>query len=149
MTEEQGTINNIPTNLNKLMEWDGNLEEERTITLERSGFNLEITVSSMSSEQQEQYEDEASGWISQRGGRVKDTDEAKLMRLYLYNHVVDPDLKNPELQSKFNAGNKPEMIVSKIFKAGELQKVGRLILKLSGFDNVDEVDAQIENLMKS
>lgn len=140
----------MPTNLKKLMEWDGNLDKEVVIPIERTDFVLEVKVSAMTDEQQNEYERQCTSVVrGRRGGRnEKEIDENKLIKIYLLNHIVDPDLKDSELQAKFNADDliHPESVVTKIFLPGELQKIARLMLKLSGFDNLDDVDELIENL---
>ena len=152
MVEEvMGTDNGIPTNLDTLMKWDGNLEKEVIIPIEREDFTLQVRVNAMSEEQQEKYEKQSTSVRGRGNSRIREVDETKVLKLYILNHVIDPDLNNSDLQAKFNPNNSmhPEDIVAKLFLPGELQKIGRLVLRLSGFDNSDEVDEQIANLMKS
>ena len=105
----------------------------------------------MSDDQQNEYEEQCAEWTSRRGTPTKTVDEMKLIKLYVLHHVADPNLMDPELQVKFNPNNamKPEAIISKIFLPGELMKIGRLVLKLSGFDDLADVDNQIENLIRN
>jgi hypothetical protein len=156
ISEELGTDKvvhkDFPTNLNKLMAWDGSLDKEVTIPIERNDFTLEVKVSAMTDEQQNEYERQCTSVVKgRRGGRnEKEIDESKLIKIYLLHHIVDPDLKDSELQAKFNVDDltHPQSIVTKIFLPGELQKIARLMLKISGFDNLDDVDELIENLVK-
>jgi len=153
MTENNnGATSGIPSNLNQLMKWDGNLNQDASIVIERpGGFKMTVVCTSMSDDQQNEYEEQCAEWTSRRGTPTKTVDEIKLIKLYVLNHVADPDLNDPELQGKFNPNNamRPEIIISKIFLPGELMKIGRLILKLSGFDDLADVDNQIENLIRN
>lgn len=57
----------------------------------------------------------------------------------VYNIVVEPNLKDPQLQKEFGCVE-PTDIVSKIFESGEIASIAIFGFKLAGYDNgVDKV----------
>ena len=136
-------------NLDKLLNWDGDLTEFKDVLLERNGFNLDVKLKSMSSDMNNKLEEECTTIAKVRGEIKRDLDERKYLLLQLYNCVEDPDLSNDALQKKFNPHNQPYRIVEKIFKVGEQIKLVKIIQRMSGFaSSIDDMDNEIENLLK-
>ena len=74
-------------------------------------------------------------------------DNHQFLRKMIFQSVVDPDLRNAELQAKFKPAM-PYLIVNQIFKSGELIQLMKLINRLSGFKDDVESDNEIENLLR-
>ncbi|WP_274363712.1 phage tail assembly chaperone [Paenibacillus thermotolerans] len=64
----------------------------------------------------------------------------------VYHCVVEPDLKNKELQTQFEC-TEPTDIVDMIFEPGEVSEISNFILQLSGFGgkSVKKVDEELKN----
>ena len=57
--------------------------------------------------------------------------------------VVEPDLKNKDLQEHFNCGT-PKDLAVKLF-GNEITKISDEVAELTGFLNVDETDEEVKN----
>lgn len=135
-------------NLENLLNWDGDLTDFQELELNRGDFQLKVKVKSISPELNKQIEDQCTTISKKRGEVVKEIDERKSMLLQLYNCVVEPDLANEQLQSKFNAAHPKYRIVEKMFKIGEQIRLVKLMNRLSGFSaDMDEMDSEVENLL--
>lgn len=66
----------------------------------------------------------------------------KVNTLMAVEGVVEPDLKNEELQKHFGCKT-PKDLAEKLFPGGDMAKVGELISELSGFTK--ETDEEIKN----
>lgn len=67
-------------------------------------------------------------------------DSAEGDRYLVYNCVVDPDLKNPELHKAYGVVS-PMDIVDEIFDPGEVASISKEIVRLAGYvDSVKVVD---------
>lgn len=66
----------------------------------------------------------------------------KVNTLMVVEGVVEPDLKNEELQKHFGCKT-PKDLAEKLFPGGDMAKVGELISELSGFTK--ETDEEIKN----
>lgn len=123
--------------LNKLLEWDGNLIVEDTITIDRLG--IDVKIRSVPQEELEKYNTQAETLTKNRQTQVVDrqTDNVKLGLLTVFNCVVEPDLKDDRLQAKHNMTNgklrEAYLIVNRIFLPGESTRLSEAILALSGF----------------
>ena len=142
MSEDSG-------NLNKLLDWDGDLDTQLDLKFDRDGFTLGVKIQSMSSTLNRQIEAKCTDIINKRGRISREVDDRKYLLMQIYECVVDPNLKDQQLQAKFNADRlgSPYTIVENIFKMGEQIKIAVAIQKLSGFDDIDEVESEISNLL--
>ena len=131
-------------NLDFLLEWDGSLEEEATITFPRGEFELKVACKTISSEVYRQIEKSCMQYSKLEGETI---DNHQFLRKMIFQSVVDPDLRNAELQAKFKPAM-PYLIVNQIFKSGELIQLMKLINRLSGFKDDVESDNEIENLLR-
>lgn len=77
---------------------------------------------------------------------AQDSEREDLADPYLVYHcVVEPNLKDPVLQSEFGC-TEPTDIVDMIFRPGEVSMIGGFALKLAGFaTGVRAVDEEIKN----
>lgn len=71
-----------------------------------------------------------------------DADEADIY--LLYNSIVEPNLKDKELQETFDC-IEPSDIISKIFEVGEIPAIAQEILKSAGYGSHIERVKQIKN----
>ena len=139
------------TSLDFLLGWDGNLSQKIELPIERHGKPfITVTLSSMTGEEQTKYEKQATSHVRTRTGVETELDEVKLVKLHILNHVIDPNLKDPQLLSKFGCDvNNPIPIVDKVFLPGEQVKIASAILRLSGFSNINEMDDELANLLEN
>lgn len=131
-------------NLDFLLEWDGSLDEEATITFPRGEFELNVTCRTISSEVYRQIEKTCMQYSKIEGETI---DNHQFLRKMIFQSIVDPDLSNSELQTKFRP-TQPYLIVNQIFKSGELIQLMKLINRLSGFKDDVQSDNEIENLLR-
>lgn len=77
---------------------------------------------------------------------TQDAGKEDLADPYLvYNCVIEPNLKDPSLQTEFGC-KEPTDIPKIIFKSGELATIGGFALKLAGYGNgVRAVDEKLKN----
>lgn len=61
----------------------------------------------------------------------------------IYSNVVEPNLKDKQLQETFNKGCQPHMIVDKLFS---IQDVGKLSLAIIGEIKATDMSKDIKNL---
>jgi len=74
-----------------------------------------------------------------------DTDSDKADAHVVYHSVVEPNLKDPELQKKFGCAE-PIDIVDMIFRPGEVSAISGHALELAGFGkSVKKVDHELKN----
>lgn len=74
-----------------------------------------------------------------------DMEDSEQADVYLvYNCVVEPDLKNKELQEAFKVVE-PDEIVTKIFEPGEITNISKECLVLAGYSNSVEVVSDLKN----
>jgi translation initiation factor 1 (eIF-1/SUI1) len=64
--------------------------------------------------------------------------------LLVLEGVVEPNLKDQELQKHFGAST-PKDLAEILFQGGAMAKIADLISKVSGFDNDDEEEEEIKN----
>ncbi|MFJ8261407.1 hypothetical protein ACIQ4I_05535 [Rummeliibacillus sp. NPDC094406] len=76
--------------------------------------------------------------------RDKDIEAGEADVHLIYNSIVEPNLKDPELQQAFNCAE-PTDIISKIFEAGEIPKIAEEILKSAGYGAHIEKVKQVKN----
>lgn len=76
--------------------------------------------------------------------RDKDIEAGEADLHLIYNSVVEPNLKDPELQQAFNCVE-PTDIISKIFEVGEIPKIAEEILKSAGYGSHIEKVKQVKN----
>lgn len=57
--------------------------------------------------------------------------------------IIDPDMKNADLQKKFGAST-PKDLIDKMFNMGEVTKIANKIGELSGLDD-DDLEEEIKN----
>lgn len=60
----------------------------------------------------------------------------------IYTHLVEPDLKDKELQAAYNKGGKPYMIVDKLLKPKE---VSELSLAIVGERKTENLTKKVKN----
>ncbi|MED4599869.1 hypothetical protein P9314_03995 [Paenibacillus validus] len=81
---------------------------------------------------------EAIGMVQNDQGDVADA-------YVVYNCVVEPNLKDPQLQKEFGCAE-PTDIVDLIFRAGEISAISGQALQLAGFgQGVKKVDEELKN----
>lgn len=57
-------------------------------------------------------------------------------KLVVFDNIVEPDLKNKELQNAYNC-IEPTDIVEKLFKAGEVNNIAMAIMRCAGYRSVE------------
>lgn len=62
----------------------------------------------------------------------------------IYNSIVEPNLKDAELQQAFNCAE-PTDIITKIFEAGEIPAIAQEIMKSAGFGSHIKKVEQVKN----
>lgn len=77
---------------------------------------------------------------------TQDDEQKDLADPYLvYNCVIEPNLKDPTLQSEFGCAE-PTDIPKIVFKSGEIATIGGFALKLAGYGSgVRAVDEKLKN----
>lgn len=73
-------------------------------------------------------------------------DEKEFVEMVVTDGIVSPDFNNKELLQKFKVASK-QALVAKLFKAGELENIGKRITSLSGFDvgSIKKVANEVKN----
>lgn len=74
--------------------------------------------------------------------KTRDASEADIY--LLYNSIVEPNLKDKELQEAFGC-IEPSDIISKIFDVGEIPAISQEILKSAGYGSHIERVKQVKN----
>lgn len=103
------------------------------------GEPVSITVRSLPSKR---YMEITTLALDNKGG----TDYGKsfdMLTVMAAEAVVDPDLKNHELQAHLGVTT-PKDAAEKLFNAAELTRIMQTVARLSGFDDGDEV-AEVKN----
>ena len=134
--------------LDNLLSWDGTLDEYVDMEFPRANFTLYIRVKNLTTDMQRSLEKKSSTMVRNKNGRVEEElDEQKFANLQVYHCVTNPDLSETRLQEKFNQNGEPHDIVDKIFLPGEKIMIMKTIFRLSGFNDSDIMDMEIENLI--
>ena len=130
-----------------LMAWDGNLVNEDYVDLPALASGrpaIRIKVRSLSSAEHERIRKQATQKPNRNNRRLGITegllDTALQRRLTIFNGIVEPNLADSQLQSKFNRNSSDfTVIVDNIFLMGEQITLMDKILELSGIvDDEDE-----------
>lgn len=132
--------------IDKLMEKDlGTLKEtakediEITRLSEAFGEPFIVTVKELS---YKRIQDLKMLSTDKKGG----LDETEFVEMLVTDGIVSPDFNNKELLQKFKVASK-QALMAKLFKAGELENIGKLITSLSGFDvgSIKKVANEVKN----
>lgn len=107
------------------------------------GEKIEITIQALDAQKHSDIQRFAVSF-DKRGG-LKDIDSYQMQVQTIIAGVVEPSLKDKELQKHFGAPTAEEL-VKKLFLAGELSDISGRINELSGFErNQEEVNEEIKN----
>ena len=133
------------SSLSELLNWDGNIEATEKVELKAVGKSrpaISIVIRAISQrELQECNEAATMKGTNPKTGMVQRDFDFFLYRKYLiYKAVVTPDLDDTALQSKFNKGNMPIIILDKILLPGELDLLADKITELSGFPSMNDIE---------
>ena len=73
-------------------------------------------------------------------------DEKQFVEMLVTDAIVSPDFNNKELLQKFKVPSK-QALFAKLFKAGELENIGKRVTSLSGFDtgSIKKVVNEVKN----
>jgi hypothetical protein len=72
---------------------------------------------------------------------VRKMEEIEIDVYLIYSHMIEPNLKDKELQETFNSGCKPHMIIDKMF---DMEEISKLSLSIIGKD-VEEMTKDLKN----
>ncbi|WP_144940118.1 phage tail assembly chaperone [Paenibacillus sp. 32O-W] len=77
---------------------------------------------------------------------VHDDEKSEMADIHVvYNCVIEPNLKEPELQKAFGCAE-PTDIVSMVFRAGEISSISGHALQLAGYSKgVRAIDKELKN----
>jgi len=104
----------------------------------RIGAKLPLTVKAVTFEELEGYREEARA-----ASRTKDGFNSRRFReLLIINHLVDPDLRDPDVLKKAGVKTSEEFLY-KFFRPGEIEKIENIISTVSGY-GADESAAIVE-----
>lgn len=81
-------------------------------------------------------------------GNKTEFDSIKYGLDVIHKGLIEPDLKNQELQKKFKAETPKELIL-KLIKAGEISELCQSIEKLSGYNEDEETDSEENEEIKN
>lgn len=81
-------------------------------------------------------------------GNKTDFDSLKYGLEVINKGVIDPDLKNEDLQKKFKADS-PKDLILKLIKAGEISELCQSIEKLSGYNEDEETEDEENEEIKN
>lgn len=94
-----------------------------------AGAKFVVKVKALSGRQIQRVEE-----LATVKGKRNDFDASLLVCVY---GVTSPDLNNEDLKAKFGAAS-PKDLVENLFRPGEVAKIGKAIMKLSGSGMDDE-----------
>lgn len=77
--------------------------------------------------------------------QISDMDKFDQDSMNVFKHVIEPDLKNPQLQETFNKAKPPHMIVDELFEATEVGELSRLIAGIGSKEAYKMVIKDIKN----
>ena len=125
--------------LEALLSADTNITEQ--VYIKRLDTNF--TVKALNDEAFKEIQEEATIYIGKGVNQRKEIDESKLNSLVVVKAVVDENgdllFKNTKLLEKFNAKTAEEC-VRKALLAGELLKITKVVMDISGFtDDIEEI----------
>lgn len=117
------------------------VKEEETFRLSKY-FN-ECKIRSLTTEELENIKQRSR--IINKKGEVLKFDDSAFQCLICATGTVDPNFNNAELVKQAKVTNGKEL-VEKVLKPGEIDRLAKRIIKLSGFD--DDVEEEVEETKK-
>lgn len=99
-----------------------------------AGQDVYVTVSAIAGDQ---YTSIASGAVSAKGREVDAARLYDMHALIVAEAMVEPDLKNAELQRHYGAAT-PRDLAKVLFPGGEIISIADVVTRLSGYGEQDE-----------
>lgn len=99
-----------------------------------AGQDVYVTVSAIAGDQ---YTSIVSGAVSAKGGVVDSTRLYDMQALIVAEAMVEPDLKNSELQRHYGAAT-PRDLAKILFPGGEIIALADVVTRLSGYGEQGE-----------
>lgn len=99
-----------------------------------AGQDIYVTVSAIAGDQ---YTSIVSGAVSPKGGVVDSTRLYDMQALIVAEAMVEPDLKNSELQRHYGAAT-PRDLAKILFPGGEIIALADVVTRLSGYGEQGE-----------
>ena len=127
-------------NIETLLKNKGVIEEktgEKTMTIEVKSFKEqfgdgEITIKSIDMNKMHDL------------GSMAGDNEYKMTTIVVYNAVVEPNLKDKELQKAYDCKSNPFKIVEKLFQPKEIKAISDKVAELSGIGNEKDIVKEIK-----
>ena len=126
---------NIVDNITHYVEISNRLKDE-------NGNNLKFKIKPILFEDLNRLKRKAT-FIDKNGQAI--IDEGKLNALCIIEATLDPNFKDIKSLEKLNIST-PEQYLNKVLLAGEIERLIKEILSISGFmQDIDELDCDIKN----
>lgn len=136
MSSLQEILNlNVVDNITHYVEISNRLKD-------KNGYNLKFKIKPISFEELNRLKRKAT-FIDKNGQAI--IDEGKLNTLCIIESTLEPSFKDIKSMEKLNI-NTPEQYLNKVLLAGEIERLIKEILVISGFmESIDELVCDIKN----
>lgn len=122
---------------------DASNEETQEVTLKR--FPSPFVIKSITEEENDVLKKQFTVKVrAKNGARVPDMDTGKYMTALVLACVVEPDLKNADLQAFYGTTGSAGDTLKKMLKPGEYTNIFQKIQEINGFDDDEMEDLKDE-----
>lgn len=125
---------------------DASNEETQEVKLKR--FPSPFVIKSITEEENDALKRQYTVKVrAKNGAKVPDMDTNKYMIALILSCIVEPDLKNADLQAFYNTTGSAGDTLKKMLKPGEYTTLFQAIQDINGFDS-DEMDDLVDEAKK-